>query len=482
MGLRPTKLDENVAGTDSVLWSLRSPAVARHGPPRTPASSSDGSLREIRRLHKTESAPATISNWWFFDPVAFSQARGKAADLEEQVRATSQGFGVLVRTHKKTQWAVLLLVLALGGAGLARTMRRLRQAPRSVPTVVVKRGRLDMKVYTEGELHARRSTMIVAPSVSGTLRIIRLAPTGSHVHSGDVVVEFDPSEQEYNLQENRYDLDEASQEIGKAKADAAVQAAKDEVELLKAKFDVRRAELEVSKNELVSAIDAKKNLLALEEARRHLAQLEQDIKSHSASNQAALDVAQEKERKARLLIAQAQSNIQSMSVKSTLEGVVSLKENERASGGFYYSGMKLPEFREGDQVGSGTLVAQVMNLEQMEIQCKVDEADRANMNAGASVEAHVYALPGRAFPARVNTVAGMASRGMPWSGSTTSKFNVSVTLNNSDPEIRPGLTVQAIVDGGQTSNLLLVPPRHYSTGMGSHSFTSRKEAASSRSR
>ena len=139
--------------------------------------------------------------------------------------------------------------------------------------------------------------------------------------------------------------------------------------------------------------------------------------------------------------------------------MVSLKENERASGGFYYSGMKLPEFREGDQVGSGTLVAQVMNLEQMEIQCKVDEADRANMNAGASVEAHVYALPGRAFPARVNTVAGMASRGMPWSGSTTSKFDVSVTLNNSDPEIRPGLTVQAIVDGGQTSNLLLVPPQ-----------------------
>ena len=197
------------------------------------------------------------------------------------------------------------------------------------------------------------------------------------------------------------------------------------MELLKAKFDVRRAELDVSKNELVSAIDAKKNLLALEEAKRHLAQLEQDIQSHSVSNQAALDVAQEKERKARLLMAQAESNIQNMSVKTTIEGLVSLKENERASGGFYFSGMKLPEFREGDQVGSGTLVAEVMNLEQMEIQCKVDEGDRANMNAGAPVEAHVDALPGRIFPAKVESVAGMASRGMPWSGSTTSKFDVS---------------------------------------------------------
>jgi len=354
---------------------------------------------------------------------------------------------------------VVLAVLVVAGAGLARTFQRLHQPQRGIPTAVVKRGRLDMKVYTDGELRARRSVMIVAPSVSGNLRIIRLAPTGTRVHNGDMVVEFDPSEQQYNLEQNRFDLEEAEQEIAKAKADAAVQSAKDEVELLKAKFDVRRAELDVSKNELVSVIDAKKNLLALEEAKRHLTQLEQDIKSHSASNQAALDVAQEKERKARLLMAQAESNIQSMSVKTTIEGLVSVKENERASGGFYYPGMKLPEFREGDQVGSGTLVAQVMDLEQMEIQCKVDEGDRANMNAGVPVEAHVYALPGRIFPAKVESVAGMASRGMPWSGSTTSKFDVAITLAKSDPEIRPGLTVQAVVEGGETKDLLLVPPQ-----------------------
>ena len=364
-----------------------------------------------------------------------------------------------MRVQRKTRWVVLLAVLAVVAGGRARALQQLHKPQRGIPTAVVKRGRLDMKVYTTGELHAHRSVMIVAPSVSGNLRIIHLAPTGAHVPAGEVVVEFDPSEQQYNLQENRFDLEEAEQEIAKAKADAAVQTAKDQVELLKAKFDVRRAELDVSKNELVSAIDAKKNLLALEEAKRHLAQLEQDIKSHSLSNQAALDVAQEKERKARLLMAQAESNIQSMSVKTTIEGLVSVKENERASGGFYFSGMKLPEFREGDQVGPGTLVAEVMNLEQMEIQCKVDEGDRANMNTGAPVEARVDALPGRIFPAKVESVAGMASRGMPWSGNTTSKFDVSIALDKPDPEIRPGLTVQAIVEGGQTKDLLLVPPQ-----------------------
>jgi multidrug resistance efflux pump len=364
-----------------------------------------------------------------------------------------------VTIRKKTWWVIVLALLLVAGAGLAMSLQPWHKPQHGIPTAAVKRGRLDMKVYTAGELHAKRSVMIVAPSVSGNLRIIRLAPTGSRVHNGDVVVEFDPSEQQYNLEENRYDLEEAEQEITKAKADAAVQGAKDEVDLLDAKFDVRRAELDASKNELVSAIDAKKNLLALEEAKRHLAQLQQDIQSHSLSNQAALDVALEKERKARLLMSQAENNIQNMSVKTTIEGLVSLKENTRAAGGFYFSGMKLPEFREGDQVGSGTLVAQVMDLDQMEVLCKVDEADRANMNAGALAEAYVDALPGRVFRAKVESVAGMASRGMPWSGNTTSKFDVSVTLDKSDPEIRPGLTVQAVVEGGQANDLLLVPPQ-----------------------
>ena len=45
-----------------------------------------------------------------------------------------------------------------------------------------------------------------------------------------------------------------------------------------------RAERDVSKNVLLSDIDAKKNLLALEEARRALAQLPSDIQSHSTSS------------------------------------------------------------------------------------------------------------------------------------------------------------------------------------------------------
>ena len=52
-----------------------------------------------------------------------------------------------------------------------------------------------------------------------------LVRTGQAVKKGEVVFEFDPSEQHYKLEQNRSELLQAEQEITKAKADAAVLAA-----------------------------------------------------------------------------------------------------------------------------------------------------------------------------------------------------------------------------------------------------------------
>jgi len=58
-------------------------------------------------------------------------------------------------------------------------------------------------------------------------QIIELAKPGTLMHTGDVVLEFDPRPAKYNLEQNRSDLQQAEQEIAKARADAAVQTAED---------------------------------------------------------------------------------------------------------------------------------------------------------------------------------------------------------------------------------------------------------------
>ena len=351
-------------------------------------------------------------------------------------------------------FVVILGLWVVGGRAFQET-----HAPKSqVPLTRVRRGTIENRIYTTGELRPGKTVMLIAPPVGGTLQIVHLASSGTRVRKDDLVIQFDPSEQEYNLEQAQADLAQAEQEIAKAKADAAVQAAQDKVDLLKARFNVRRAELDVSKNELLGAIDAKKNLLALDEAKRHLAQLEEDVKSRTASGEATIAVSEAKRNKARLAMQQAQANIEKMTVRAPLDGLVAVRENQDSTGGMYYTGMSLPEYREGDQVWPGRTVAQVVDVEDMEIQAKVDENDRANINVGQSVEVRMNAQPRSIYTGRVKTVAGMASSNF-WGGSGARKFDASFQLDKSDGQLRPGLTAEVVIQGDKTQGALYLPPQ-----------------------
>jgi len=327
-----------------------------------------------------------------------------------------------------------------------------------IPISSVRRGDLDMKVHANGELRAVQSKVLTAPPVGGgALQITHLLHTGTAVKKGDLVIEFDPAEQHYNLEQNRSELLQAEQEITKAKADAAVTAAQDKVALLKARFDVRRAELDVQKNELMSTIDAHKNDLALEQAKRVLAELEQDIKSRSVSGQATIALAEEKRNKAKLAMDQAQGNIDKMRVLSPMDGLVSLDKNEEAMGGFCcFPGMTLPEYHEGDEVRAGRSVGQVLDSGEMELVAKVGELERNNIKQGQSVDITLDALPGSTLHGTVKTVGGNSAR-MFWDDDTSSKFEVTVALAGSDARLRPGMTAQILINGDAKKNVLYVP-------------------------
>jgi HlyD family secretion protein len=348
-----------------------------------------------------------------------------------------------------------LLALALLGVAAASRWTKTVSPDDGIPVVRVERGDLIPTIHATGELRATQSAMLAAPQIGGgSLQITRLLHAGTRVKKNDAVVEFDPSEQEFKLEQSRSELDQADQEIVKARADTAVLAAGDKVALLKARFDVRRAELEVAKNELLSAIDAKKNDLALEQARRVLAQQEQDIQSHTASGQAAIGVAEEKRHKARLAMDQARQNIEKMKLRATMDGIVAIEKN--TSGDFNFYGRSLPDFREGDQTHAGAAVARVIDPAEMEVAANLSEQDRSNVKAGQAAEIQLDALPGQVFKGIVKTVAGMANKNF-WDDDQTGHFEVTIQLPGSAPRLRPGFTVQVEIAGDRRNNVLCAP-------------------------
>jgi len=326
----------------------------------------------------------------------------------------------------------------------------------AVPSAAVQQSDVQLRVDATGEIRATRTAMLIAPPIAGgSLQIIRLLKPGSMVNAGDVVVEFDPSQQQYNLEQNRSDFEQAEQEIVKAKDDAAVQSAEDQTALLKARFDVRQAELEVSKNELVSAIDAQKNVLALNEAKRALAQLQQDIQSHAASGQATIAVDEEKAHKAKLAMDQALENIKNMEVHSPIDGLVVIRQNQNAAGGFFFSGMTLPDFEQGDQINPGSTIADVIDMKAMEITAHVSEGDRVNVRSGQAVEVRADALPGAVLRGTVKNVA--TATGEFFISSASGRSDVTITLDQLDGRLRPGFTVHLTILGDSLKNALWIP-------------------------
>lgn len=356
-------------------------------------------------------------------------------------------------------WTALALVVVAAGAAMAVVRPRLPAGPAGIPTARVVKGNLDLNVHATGELRAGRTVTLITPPVGGMLRIVSMVPTGIAVEAGAVVMEFDPADQLYALEQARVELAEAEQEIVKMKADREVQLAQDDVDLMTARFDVRRAELDAQGNEFVSPIDARKNQLTLEEARRRLAQLEVDVQSRRVTSAASLQVVEEKRNKARMAMQRAQQTIDSLVLKAPLDGVVSVKENRDASGGFFFFGMVLPEYREGDSVWPGRPVADIIESGKMELRAKIDESDRANLVEGQPADVSVDALPGQTFTAKVGALAGLASRGgfFEPTASVSRLFDVTFHFETPDPRLKAGSSARVLIKGRRLDDVLHVP-------------------------
>jgi HlyD family secretion protein len=323
----------------------------------------------------------------------------------------------------------------------------------------VVRGDVAAEIHTSGEFTARRSVMLSAPAVPGSLRVVQLTPSGAAVREGDVVMRFDPAEQQFNLEQAESQVAEAEQEIIKLAADREVQAARDGVNLLKARFDVRRAELDVTTNELLSSVDARKNELTLEEARRRLAQLEEDVRSRADTDKAALTVLQEKRQKAVLARDTARQAITQMEVRAPFDGIVAVRQNMDAAGGVIFSGMSLPDYREGDVVFPGRPVLSVLDPAELELRTRVAEALAATVTPGQEATVQLDGTIRPPLAARVRSVAGMADRGGGFfrGPSGQREFDVQLHLVDEVSDVEPGRTARIRVTGAPLTGVLSLP-------------------------
>jgi multidrug efflux pump subunit AcrA (membrane-fusion protein) len=356
---------------------------------------------------------------------------------------------------KKRLVATLVALVAIAAAGVLGwgALRASKTAPAAtasdVPTTRAKRGRVTITVSARGELQGGNSEMLVAPMAGvDTMAITTLRDPGELVKEGDVVVQFDTTQQEFNLREAQADLLEAEQQVIQAKANS--QAIQEEAgyQFESTKSDLKLAQLEVRRNPLLPAIVAKQNDLAVEAAQNRLHQAEQDRINKKANAEAGIAIQEAALNKAKVSAQTAQRMIDSMTLKAKTTGYCNIQPN--TTGNIFW-GAPLPAFQIGDTVRAGMAVVQIPDMKNWEVSASIGELDQGHLSAGQKVSVAIVALAGKSYPGHVKTMGG--TTGPPWDR----HFETRIALDETGPDLRPGMTSNIVITSEVMEDVIWVP-------------------------
>src|SRR5689334_67959 len=358
----------------------------------------------------------------------------------------------MIRKHIKPRWTLATLVVLVLAIAIFFGVRSSHAVSSGVPTAEVKRGEFVEYLSIRGEIKARQSKTLTAPSAAGDLQIVKLAKPGQPVKSGDIVVLFDTTTLQRTLEQKRTDLASAEAEIRQQEAQEHMSEEQDLTDSLAAKYNVESARLDASKAEILSEIDGEKNKLALASSQEKLRQAQAKLDSGKLGS--AADIAQKKKKRDKALfdVKLAEHQIASMTLRAPGDGVVTVLPNFRAT----MFGGNAPDFREGDRAWPGAGIAEIPDLSSIRFEAHVEEADRGKLKADQPANVHIDAVPDADFAGRVRDISTLAKLDFS-SWPPMKNFPLDMKIDHTDPRIKPGMKANARIAVNAIPDSVLIP-------------------------
>ena len=326
--------------------------------------------------------------------------------------------------------AVLLLVLTV----LLRTFDRDRWSHRNLASAPSSVSPKRMVLRLTGLTEAVHMRTIVAPTLSGersaTLTVTRLAASGTRVHKGDLLAEFDRQAQMRNFVDKQAEYVDLADKAAQAQAKEIADRAKDETEIRQAESALSKAQLEMQKVELLSKIDAEKAEEALQEAQATLQQLRTTFDLKRQAAHAGIRLLEIQSDRAKQVMDHAQANAALMQIQSPIEGIVVLNTIWKQG--------KMGEVEEGDQIRPGVSFMQVVDPSQMQVRTLVNQEDFLELRIDLPARIHLDAYPELDFSGRLAEMAPIA-RGGDFSPKLRT-FAVVFSIAGNDTRLMPDLS------------------------------------------
>jgi HlyD family secretion protein len=300
-------------------------------------------------------------------------------------------------------------------------------------------------VRLTGKTQAVRSRAILAPVLAGqqvgTLTVIKLAASGSHVRKGDLLVEFDRQAQLRDFMDKQALSEDENGKVLQAQAAESAAKAKDETDIELAETTLTKAQLEMQKVELLSRIDAEKAREDLDEAQATLAQLKETFDLKRKAAQASIHVLEIQRERTRETMLHSQTNASLMEIHAPIDGIVVLNTIWKQG--------NMGEVQEGDQIRPGVPFMQVVDPSLMEVHVLVNQQDLMALSVGQRARVHLDAYPDLGFQGTLESIDPMGKHGD--FSAKLRNFSATISIDGNDPRLMPDLP--AAVDLRKTTGL-----------------------------
>jgi multidrug resistance efflux pump len=293
-------------------------------------------------------------------------------------------------------------------------------------------------VRATGKVQAVRSFVVQTPYIAGQggqLTLIHLVENGSRVKKGNLLAEFEATQQQDSARDASARYDDLGHQVEQKKAQNRADAEKRRAELKTAEADLEKARIELRKGPLLSEIDRLKNEARLADAHAHVASLKKSHHFRDVAEAAALRVLELQRDRQKVALERALHNIEKLSVKAPLGGMVALENVWRAG--------SMGHAQEGDQLWRGQALVRIFDPGEMEVHSLVGEPDGAVLQPGARAKIYLDAYPDLVFPAHFVSASPVAASAL---GSPIKNFRATFAIEKTDPHLMPDLAVAVVIE------------------------------------
>lgn len=247
-----------------------------------------------------------------------------------------------------------------------------------VETFEVQYGEFIVDVEVSGELKAHQTESIKGSRlVSINLKIAKLAPEGETVEKGDFLIEFDTSEIEEKLEEQKLDLAEKNLELEALLAKKEIDSVKFERELDIQQLSFEQQKMNFALAQFKPKSEQRKMQVKMEQAETNYNDKLDEIKSKKLENREKLNRKYNEIKRINNLINTTKKQIESSTIYAPIPGLVVYKE--------VYMGMGYEKIRVGSTVSYRYILIELPDLSKMCVKAELSETDIAKVKLDQEV-------------------------------------------------------------------------------------------------